>query len=73
MVRLRSPAHRHLLAMLAWVLALDAVAIGVYFAAGLATASGGVRTGFTAAWTLATLAVVGVYLRRIRLERYRQR
>lgn len=71
MVRLRSPAHRHLVTMIGSILALDAVAIGLYYLAGLQSAGSGARQAFTVAWTVATLAVVGLGLYRIRRERRR--
>jgi hypothetical protein len=70
-LRLRSPAARHVVALVAGVVVLDALAIAVYYAADLATASRAARTAFTAAWTIATLAVVGVQLGRIRKARGR--
>ena len=72
MIRLRSPSHRHLITMVVLVIVLDAVAIGVYHLAALQSASQGMRNAFTAAWTLATLVIVGVNLRRIRRERSRR-
>jgi putative Mn2+ efflux pump MntP len=51
------------------VLALDAVAVALYYGAGLNDAGSGARNAFTIAWTIATLAVVGLGLGRIRRER----
>jgi hypothetical protein len=68
----RSAARRHLFTMVASILALDAIAVGLYFFAGIRDADGGVRNAFTVAWTVATLAVVGLGLRRIRQERGRR-
>ena len=67
----RSPAHRHLAVMVGSVLVVHALAIAVYYAAHIAAAAPRVRQGFTTAWTLATLVVVGVGLRRIRRARGR--
>ena len=69
MLRLRSPAYRHLVTMVVGVVALDALALGVYYLAGVRDGSPELRTAFTAAWTVATLAVVGTGLRRIRRAR----
>ena len=70
MLRLRSPAARHLLVMLAAVIALDAAAIAVYYLADIPSATAGVRNAFTAAWTIATVIIVGIGLRRIRRARF---
>lgn len=67
----RSPARRQLFTMVVWIVVLDAVAVGLYFLAGIRDADRGVRTAFTIAWTVATLAVVGLGLKRIRRERQR--
>jgi hypothetical protein len=67
----RSAARRHLFTMVASIVALDAVAVGLYYFAGIRDADGGVRNAFTIAWTVATLAVVALGLRRIREERRR--
>lgn len=68
--RSRAPVLRgHLVRMVVWVLAIDAVAIAAYYAAHLSRANERVRTIFTLAWSLATIAVVLVSLRRIRLAR----
>lgn len=68
-----SPLRRHLLRMVVLVLLVHAVAIAIYYAADVGSASRQVRTIFTAGWTLATLAVVLPLLRRIREERNRMR
>ena len=65
----RSPARRHLFTMVASILALDVIAIGLYYLAGLNDAGTGVRNAFTIAWTVATLFVVGLGLTRLRRER----
>lgn len=62
----RAEGRRLLFQMVLAVVVLDAAAIGLYTAAGIATAGAGVRTAFTAVWTLATLAVVGAGMWRIR-------
>lgn len=58
-----------LLRMVAWVLAIDAVAVAVYYAAHLSRADDRMRAIFTLAWSLATVAVVLTSLRRIRIAR----
>jgi hypothetical protein len=51
------------------VLAVDAIAIGTYFLAGLARAAPGTRLAFTVIWMVATLLAVLVGLTRIRRAR----
>lgn len=62
----RRAMRRHLLVMLALVAAVDAIAIAAWFLAGLRGRSGGVQVLFTIAWTVATLGVVVVSMRKIR-------
>jgi hypothetical protein len=57
------------LTLAVWVLAVDAIFIGVYFIAGLRDASSVVKLAFTAVWTVTTLAVVIRGLSRIRIAR----
>jgi len=52
--------------MLALVAVVDAVAIATWFLAGLRGQSGGVQVFFAIAWTVATLAVVLVSMRKFR-------
>ena len=62
-----TPASRKLLlTMVSLVVVLDAVAIGLYVSIGIARRSNQVQTAFVAVWTLATLAIVLVYMKRIR-------
>ena len=70
MPRLRSPAARHLVVMVAAVTALDAAAIAAYYLAGIASASTATRNAFTAVWMIATVIIVGTGLRRIRRARF---
>jgi hypothetical protein len=56
--------------MVVGVIALDALAVGVYYLAGVRRAAPELRTAFTVVWTLATLVIVGVGLRRIRRARH---
>src|ERR671932_668584 len=55
-----------LLRMVLAVVALDAAAISTYSLAGLATAATSTRMVFTALWTAATIAILGVGLYRMR-------
>ena len=62
-----TPASRKLLlTMVSLVVALDAAAIGLYLAVGIARHTEGVQRAFIALWTLATLGIVLVYMKRIR-------
>ena len=62
-----SPASRKLLlTMVALVAALDAVAIGLYYMLGIAQRPNQLQMGFVVVWVLATLAIVTVYMKRIR-------
>jgi hypothetical protein len=62
-----SPQSRKLLLTMALlVVALDAVAIWIYHVAGIALRPNQIQTGFVVVWTLATLGIVAVYMRRIR-------
>ena len=62
----RREMRRHLVAMLVLVAVVDAVAIAAWFLARLRGRSGGVQVLFTIVWTVATLAVVVVSMRKIR-------
>jgi len=62
-----SPQSRKLLlTMVLLVVALDAVAIGIYYTAGIALRPNPIHMGFVVVWTLATLGIVAVYMKRIR-------
>ena len=62
-----SPASRKLLlTLVVLVVVLDAVAIGTYYAFGLSQRPNQVRMAFTVVWAMITLAIVLVYLHRIR-------
>ena len=62
-----SPESRKaLMTMVVLVVVLDAVVIGIYYALGIQGRSNQVQTGFVAVWVLATLAIVVVYMKRIR-------
>ena len=62
---------REVLWLVAGVLAVDAVFIGLYFAARIGSASNFTKIAFTALWTLVTLAVVIRGLARVRSVRVR--
>ena len=65
-----TPASRKLLVtMVALVVAVDAVAIGSYYAFHLDRRPQQIQFAFTATWILLTLAVCAVYLKRIRALR----
>ncbi len=62
-----TPASRKLLlTMVALVVALDVVALGLYYMLGIARRPNQLQTGFVVVWTLATLGIVTVYMKRIR-------
>jgi hypothetical protein len=69
----RAALKRELLTLVGLVLLVDGLFIAIYYAAGLRAASDGVRLGFTALWTVATLLVVLRGLGRIRAQRLRSR
>jgi hypothetical protein len=62
----RREMRRHLLVMIALVAAVDALAIATWFLAGLRGQSGVVQLCFAIVWTVATLGVVVVSMRKIR-------
>lgn len=63
--------RRELAILVALVLAVDAVAIALWLLTGIRRAGPRAQLGFTVAWTVATLAVVVVSVRKIRLLRGR--
>lgn len=60
---------RELLVLVALVGAVDAAAVAIYYLAGIPRAGPGVQLLFAVVWTVATLGVVVVSLRKIRLLR----
>jgi hypothetical protein len=62
----RRAMRRQLVVMLVLVAAVDAIAIATWFLAGLRGRSGGVQLFFAIAWTVATLGVVLVSMRKFR-------
>jgi hypothetical protein len=62
-----SPESRKvLMTMVVLVVLLDAVVIAIYYAFGIPGRSNQVQTAFVGVWVLATLAIVVVYMKRIR-------
>jgi hypothetical protein len=62
-----TPASRKLLlTMVLLVAALHGLAIGVYYGLHVANRPNQVQTAFVIIWTVATLAIVLVYMKRIR-------
>jgi hypothetical protein len=62
-----SPESRKLLlTMVSLVVGLHVVMVGIYVALGIAQRANQVQTGFVVVWSLATLAIVVVYMKRIR-------
>ena len=55
--------------LVALVLAVDAIAIGTFYLAGIGRAAPGTRLAFTVIWMVATLVVALVGLTRIRRAR----
>lgn len=72
--RMARPAQRlrrEVLGLVLAVILVDALFIALYYAAGLARSSAGIKLGFTVVWTLATLLVVVRGLTRVRAARSR--
>lgn len=63
--------RRELAVLVGLVIAVDVLAVGVWLLADVRRAGPPVQFGFTVAWTVATLAVVVVSLRKIRVLRRR--
>lgn len=62
-----SPRSRKLLlTMVVLVVALHALAIAMYYGLGIGRRTNQLQMAFVAVWTTATLAIVLVYMRRIR-------
>jgi hypothetical protein len=59
-------SRKLLLTMVLLVVALHLVAIAIYYGFGIARRPNQLQTAFVAVWTVATLAIVLVYLKRIR-------
>ena len=65
----RATLRREVLTLVTLVVLVDGIFVGIYFTAGLAAASGGLKLGYTLLWTMATLVVVLRSLGRIRAAR----
>ena len=65
--------RKHLMVMVALILAIDAIAIVIFNALDIGDAPRRTRTIFTAVWTVVTLAAVLNGLYRIRLARHARR
>ena len=65
----RSALRRATLQLLLGVVALDALAMGVYFLGGVQHGTPTVRMYFTVVWTVATALVVATLLKRVRRVR----
>ena len=61
-----SESRKLLLTMVLLVVGLHAAAIAIYYGFGIARRPNQLQTAFVALWTVATLAIVLVYLKRIR-------
>ena len=59
-------SRKLLITMVVLVVVLDAVVIALYYALGIPARPTQVQTAFVGAWVLATLAIVVVYMKRIR-------
>lgn len=58
--------RREVLRLVGMVLLVDATFLGLYFAAGLDSASSNLKLGFAVAWTVANVAAVVVGLNRVK-------
>jgi len=67
----RRAMRRELAVLIGLVIAVDLLAVGFWWLANLRRAGPGLQLAFTIGWTVATLAVVIVSLRKIRLLRGR--
>jgi FtsH-binding integral membrane protein len=61
-----SASRKILMTMVSLVVALDVAALAIYYALGISHRPNQVQTGFVVVWTLATLGIVLVYMKRIR-------
>ena len=69
----RSALRREVATLVALVVLVDGVFVAIYFAAGLAAASGSLKLGYTILWTLVILMVALHSLGRIRAARLARR
>jgi hypothetical protein len=61
-----SVSRKLLMTMVLVVVAVHAVAIGLYYALGISGRSNNIQTAFVGVWVLCTLGIVVVYMKRIR-------
>jgi hypothetical protein len=66
----RAAIRRATLRLVLGVVALDAVALAIYYLGGVASASTNTRQIFVVIWTVATAITVAVLLRRVRMARF---
>jgi hypothetical protein len=59
-------SRKALMTMIVLVVVLDAMVIAIYYALAISQRSSQVQTAFVGVWVLATLAIVVVYMKRIR-------
>jgi hypothetical protein len=59
-------SRKLLLTMIVLVVGLHVIAIGIYYGLGIGQRTNQLQTAFVAVWTVATLAIVLVYMKRIR-------
>jgi hypothetical protein len=69
----REALRRAVLRLVMAVVLLDAVAMTIYYGAGLAHAAPRTRNVYLIGWSIATAIVVGVLLRRVRKVRWEGR
>jgi hypothetical protein len=69
----RAALRRATLQLVAGVVALDAVALAIYYLGGIANASVSTRQTFVVIWTVATAITVAVLLKRVRTARFATR
>jgi hypothetical protein len=69
----RAALRRATLQLVFGVVALDAVALAIYYLGGIASAPVSTRQAFVVVWTVATAITVAVLLRRVRTARFATR
>jgi hypothetical protein len=69
----RASLRRAVLHLVIGVVALDAIALAIYYLADIAHAASRTQTIFVIAWSVATALVVAVLLRRVRAVRFANR
>ncbi|MFL5608853.1 MAG: hypothetical protein ACJ8AD_20520 [Gemmatimonadaceae bacterium] len=69
----RAALRRATLQLVLGVVALDAVALAIYYLGGVVSASPSTRQTFVVVWTVATAITVAVLLRRVRAARFSTR